>query len=52
MLVPRHPGALDREAALALLEELDRLSTRCDRLEHGLADAVRELQARVHQLLD
>ena len=44
MLTPRQPSGLDREAALALLEELQRLQGADRRLE-GLVAALRALLA-------
>ncbi len=44
LLAPRHPGGLDREAAIALLEELQRLQSRDRR--------VRELLDQVAAMLD
>lgn len=42
MLTPRHPSALDREAALALLEELQRPQDTDRRLD-DLVKALRRL---------
>ena len=42
LLAPRHPGGLDREAAIAVLEELQRLQTR-DRRVTELLDQVAAL---------
>ena len=39
LLAPKHPGGLDREAAIAVLEELQRLQTR-DRRVRQLLDQV------------
>ncbi len=36
LLTPRHPGGLDREAAIAVLEELQRLQTRDRRVTQVL----------------
>jgi hypothetical protein len=36
LLAPRHPGGLDREAAIAVLEELQRLQTRDQRVTEML----------------
>lgn len=44
MLAPRHPAALDREAALELLEEMLRLQA-ADRRLTELVDALRGLLA-------
>ena len=44
LLAPRHPGGLDREAAIAVLEELQRLQSRDRR--------VTELLDRVSSLID
>jgi hypothetical protein len=44
MLAPRHPAALDREAAIEILSELQRLQRRSRRLD-GLIDQVRALLA-------
>jgi hypothetical protein len=42
MLAPRHPGGLDREAAIEVLEELQRLQSR-DRRVQELLDQVATL---------
>lgn len=42
LLAPKHPGGLDREAAIAVLEELQRLQSR-DRRVTELLDRVRAL---------
>ncbi len=44
LLAPRHPGGLDREAAIAVLEELQRLQTRDQRVTE-LLDRVQALIA-------
>jgi len=44
LLAPRHPGGLDREAAIAVLEELQRLQSR-DRRVRTLLDEVAALIA-------
>jgi hypothetical protein len=44
LLAPRHPGGLDREAAIAVLEELQRLQTRDQRVTEML-DQVRAMIA-------
>jgi hypothetical protein len=44
LLAPRHPGGLDREAAIAVLEELQRLQTRDQRVTE-LLDQVRAMIA-------
>ena len=36
LLAPRHPGGLDREAAIAVLEELQRLQSRDRRIKELL----------------
>ncbi len=45
MLAPRYPAALDREAALALMEELQRLQA-VDRRLGDLVEALRGLLNR------
>ena len=51
MLIRSAP-ALDREAAMAVLEELQRAQARQRELERGLADTLAELENRVRILLD
>jgi hypothetical protein len=50
MLTRGQPG-LDREAAMTVLEELQRVQLRARDLERGVAAAVDELTAAVTQLL-
>lgn len=50
MLIRSAP-ALDREAAMAVLEELQRAQRRQRELERGLADTLAELDARLRSLL-
>lgn len=50
MLTQRQP-ALDREAAMTVLEELQRHQRRQHELEQGLADTLIELENRVRILL-
>jgi hypothetical protein len=49
LLAPRHPGGLDREAAIAVLEELQRLQTRDQRVTEML-DQVRAMIAGEERL--
>lgn len=45
LLAPRHPGGLDREAAMAIIEELQRMQDK-DRRVAELLDEVRRLLNR------
>lgn len=49
LLAPRHPGGLDREAAIAVLEELQRLQTRDQRVTE-LLDQVQAMIAGEERL--
>jgi hypothetical protein len=49
LLAPRHPGGLDREAAIAVLEELQRLQTRDLRVTE-LLDQVQAMLAGEERL--
>ena len=52
MLAPRHPGGLNRETAMTVLEELQRVQRRRAQLEGALREVVDDLQLRVETLLD
>jgi hypothetical protein len=52
MLTPRQASGLDREDAMVLLEEIQRLQRRCGDLQSGVLDALAELKAKVRRLMD
>jgi hypothetical protein len=52
MLSPQQPSGLNREDAVVLLEEIQRLQRRCGKLEVGVAAALAELEVKVRGLLD
>ena len=51
MLSPGRRDAVNREDAMVLLEEIQRLQRRCGELEHGMSDALAELERNVRELL-